>query len=118
MKKLSIVIPTYNCKDYTDELLSCLDKQMTDEVEVIVVDDGSKIKYETDYKWVNLIHKVNGGPASARNAGLDASTGEYIAFIDGDDLVADNYISALLAKIAEVRFDYCYLSWNSFTSDR
>lgn len=115
MKKLSIIIPTYNCKDYTDELLSCLDKQMTDDVEVIVVDDGSKVKYETNYEWVNLIHKVNGGPASARNAGLDTATGEYIAFIDGDDLVADNYISALLAKIAEVRFDYCYLSWKTLS---
>lgn len=113
MKILSIIIPTYNCKDYTDELLSCLDKQMTNEVEVIVVDDGSKVAYETDYKWVNLIRKANGGPASARNAGLDAATGEYIAFIDGDDLVADNYISALLEKIADVRFDYCYLSWKT-----
>jgi len=113
VKTLSIIIPTYNCKDYTDKLLFCLNKQITDDVEVIVVDDGSKVAYETDYKWVNLIHKANGGPASARNAGLDASTGEYIAFIDGDDLVADNYISSLLAKIAEVHFDYCYLSWKT-----
>lgn len=113
MKKLSIVIPTYNCKDYTDELLACLDKQMTDEVEVIVIDDGSKVKYETDYEWVKLIHKTNGGPASARNAGLDNATGEYVAFIDGDDLVADNYISAIFQKIDEVLFDYCYLSWKT-----
>lgn len=113
MKKLSIIIPTYNCKDYTDELLSCLNKQITDDVEVIVIDDGSKIPYETNYDWVNLIHKVNGGPASARNTGLDEATGEYIAFIDGDDLVADNYISALLKKIDEVLFDYCYLSWKT-----
>ena len=113
MYKLSIIIPTYNCKKYTDELLACLDKQMTDEVEVIVIDDGSKVPYETDYAWVNLIRKENGGPATARNAGLDVASGEYIAFIDGDDLVADNYISALLAKIAEVRFDYCYLSWKT-----
>ena len=111
--KLSIIIPTYNCKKYTDELLDCLDKQMTDEVEVIVIDDGSKVPYETDYAWVNLIRKENGGPATARNAGLDVATGEYIAFIDGDDLVADNYISALLAKIADVHFDYCYLSWKT-----
>ena len=115
MKTLSIIIPTYNCKDYTDELLTCLNKQITDEVEVIVIDDGSKVPYKTDYEWVNLIHKTNGGPASSRNAGLDAATGEYIAFIDGDDLVADNYISALLAKIAEVRFDYCYLSWKTLS---
>ena len=113
MIKLSIIIPTYNCKEYTDELLDCLDKQVTDEVEVIVIDDGSKVAYKTDHEWVTLIRKKNGGPASARNAGLDAATGEYVAFIDGDDLVADNYISALLAKIAEVRFDYCYLSWKT-----
>lgn len=111
--KLSIIIPTYNCQKYTDELLFCLDKQITDEVEVIVIDDGSKEPYTTDYSWVNLIRKVNGGPATARNTGLDNAHGEYIAFIDGDDLVADNYISSLLAKIAEVQFDYCYLSWKT-----
>lgn len=115
MIKLSIIIPTYNCKEYTDELLTCLDKQVTDEVEVIVIDDGSKEPYKTNYEWVKLIRKENGGPATARNAGLDNAHGEYIAFIDGDDLVADNYISALLAKIAEVRFDYCYLSWKTLS---
>ena len=113
MIKLSIIIPTYNCAKYTDELLSCLEKQITDEVEVIVIDDGSKEPYTTEYEWVNLINKENGGPASARNTGLDNAHGEYIAFIDGDDLVADNYISSIISKIDEMQFDYCYLSWKT-----
>ena len=113
MIKLSIIIPTYNCAKYTDELLSCLDKQITEDVEVIVIDDGSKEPYTTEYKWVNLINKENGGPATARNTGLDNAHGEYIAFIDGDDLVADNYISSIISKIDEIQFDYCYLSWKT-----
>ena len=113
MIKLSIIIPYYNCKEYTDELLSCLNKQITDEVEVILIDDGSKISYSTKYEWVKIIRQKNGGASVARNTGLDNATGEYIAFIDADDMVAENYISAILDKIAEEEFDYCYLSWKT-----
>ena len=113
MIKLSIIIPYYNCKEYTDELLSCLDKQITDEVEVILIDDGSKIPYSTKYEWIKIIRQENGGASVARNTGLDSASGEYIAFIDADDMVAENYISAILGKIAEEQFDYCYLSWKT-----
>ena len=81
MIKLSIIIPYYNCKGYTDELLSCLNKQITNEVEVIVIDDGSDIPFETEYSWVTIIHQENGGPSAARNTGLDNAIGEYIASI-------------------------------------
>ena len=84
MIKLSIIIPYYNCKKYTDTLLSCLDKQITDEVEVILVDDGSKEPYTTDYNWIKIIRQQNGGASVARNTGLDNVSGEYIAFVDAD----------------------------------
>ena len=109
---LSIIIPAYNADDYLTKLLECLDKQITKGVEVIIVDDGSKVPVETDYKWAQVIRQENGGASAARNTGLDNAKGEYIAFIDADDLVADNYIDMIKAKIAE-KCDYIYLSWKT-----
>lgn len=111
--KLSIIIPYYNAKKYTDMLLDCLAPQITDEVEVILVDDGSTTPYKTKYEWCKVKRKRNGGVSSARNAGLDECTGEYVAFIDNDDLVAENYIETILNKIDAEHFDYCYMSWKT-----
>lgn len=111
--KLSIIIPYYNTEQYIRPLLDCLEKQMTDEVEVIIVDDGSKLHFTTNYKWAKVIRQKNAGPGIARNTGMDAMTGEYFTFIDSDDLVADNYISTILHKIETEAFDYCYLSWRT-----
>lgn len=110
---LSIIIPYYNLKPYTDELLDCLAPQVTKDVEVIIVDDGSKEPYSTSYKWATVIRKENGGVSSARNKGIDASHGEYLTFIDADDLVAKTYIKQILNKINTEHFDYLEMSWNS-----
>lgn len=114
MKLLSIIIPCYNAEPYINELLDVLNKQINDNVEVIIVDDGSKKPFTTDYKWANVIRQKNGGAAAARNTGIDNATGEYIAFIDADDLVVDNYITTITKKIESEHFDYCYLSWKAF----
>ena len=111
---LSIIIPCYNAEPYINELLDKLAPQMTSEVEVIVVDDGSKKPFETDWNFVVVKRQDNQGASAARNAGLDMATGEYIAFIDADDLVSDNYIKTILNKAKTEKFDYCYLSWKAF----
>ncbi len=111
--RLSIIIPAYNAENYLPDLLATLDKQMVPEVEVIIIDDGSKIPFQTDYKWATVIRKANEGPGIARNVGLDKMTGEYFTFIDADDMVADNYLAAILDKIKTEQFDYCYLSWKT-----
>ena len=111
--KLSIIIPAYNAENYLPQLLDCLDKQMEDGVEIIIIDDGSKIPFKTTYKWAQVFRKVNEGPGIARNMGLEKMTGDYFTFIDADDLVADNYISTILNKIETEAFDYCYLSWKT-----
>ena len=112
MIKLSIIIPYYNTKGYTDELLECLDSQITDEVEVLVIDDGSLKAYTTAYKWCRVIRKKNGGPATARNAGIEKSKGEYLAFIDSDDLVASNYVESILKK-TKSEPDIIEMSWKT-----
>lgn len=109
--KLSIIIPAYNPKEYLTELLKCLKPQLAPDIEVIVVDDGSEPKVEVP-KFVKLIRKDNGGVSSARNTGLDFATGDYIAFIDADDLVTDDYIKHIFDKIDE-GCDYIWLSWKT-----
>lgn len=108
--KLSIIIPYYNVKPYTDELLDRLAWQITDEIEVILIDDGSINPYKTDYEWCKVIRQKNKGVSAARNKGIDMATGEYIAFIDSDDLVSVDYISQIIQAMP---FDYCDLSWCS-----
>ena len=85
--RLSIIIPYYNTRVYTDELLRILKKQITQDVEVILIDDGSNEEYRPKYEWLNVIRTNNNGQAKARNLGLNRATGDYIQFIDSDDLV-------------------------------
>lgn len=109
--KLSIIIPYYNDGEYTQELLGALDPQMRDDVEVLVIDDGSRIPFETHHKWCKVIHKENGGVSTARNMGIDKAKGEYITFMDADDFVPDYYVQKLLLKIEESDADVIEYSW-------
>lgn len=111
--KLSIIIPAYNAEPYINELLKKISAQIREDVEVIVVDDGSDKPFRTEHKFVRVFRKENGGASSARNLGLDKAAGEYVAFIDADDLIADNYINAIVSKIDSEHFDFCYLSWRT-----
>lgn len=112
--KLSIIIPYFELKEYTDELLKALAPQVTPEVEIILVDDGSSVPFETDYKWCNVIRKENGGAGSARNVGIDKAKGDYITFIDADDLVPEYYIKEILKSIDDKAADIIDLSLRSF----
>lgn len=113
--KLSIIIPYYNAKEYTDELLDCLNPQITDEVEVILVDDGSKEPYKTKYKWCQVVRQRNKRCAGARNKGLELAKGDYIQFVDADDMVPEYFIERLLKEIKEHPFEVCDYSWKSLT---
>lgn len=111
---LSIVIPYYNTK-YIADLVKALFPQLTPEVEVLIIDDGSTVplpSFEIPEN-VRLFCKDNGGAASARNEGIENATGDYIAFIDADDLVAPNYVATILQKIRTESPDYIYLSWKT-----
>lgn len=111
--RLSIIIPCYNAEPYINELLARLNGQMTEEVEVIVIDDGSREEFHTDYQWCKVVRQENKGVSAARNKGLDLATGEYIAFIDADDMVNAEYIKKIFAKIDDENPDYIYLSWKT-----
>ena len=109
--KLSIITPYYNTFDYTKKLAKSLEKQLNDEVEWIIVDDGTHDNRLEYFKAkVLYLDENTGNPSIPRNIGLDNAKGEYIAFIDSDDDVKPNYVEKILEKIKE-GFDYCYISW-------
>ena len=110
--RLSIIIPAYNAEPYIDSLINRLKPQITEEIEVIVVDDGSRSPYLPPYEWVQVVRQDNGGVSSARNKGLDLAKGEYIAFIDADDMVTEDYIEQIFAVLDD-KPDYVYLSWET-----
>jgi glycosyltransferase involved in cell wall biosynthesis len=111
--KLSIIIPTYNSNENLIRLLQILQQQIIDDVEVIVIDDHSDRPLKLDFpNWLKFIEldKNSGGASVPRNIGLDTARGEYIAFIDADDLISNDYIETILNKTKE-EWDYCYISW-------
>lgn len=92
---LSVVIPVYNTSKYLRRCLDSVLLNSDEHMEIIVVNDGSSDdsgaicdEYEKRYKQVKALHKKNGGLSSARNAGLKVAKGEYITFVDSDDLLA------------------------------
>ena len=113
MKKFSIIIPFYNAEPYIYELLDCLNPQITEDIEVILIDDGSKEPFKSKYPWLKVIRQDNKGLAGARNTGIEKSTGEYLAFIDADDLVATDYVQQVINKIDKEHFNICEVSWKS-----
>lgn len=106
---LSVIIPVYRVEATLDRCVESVLKQHVDDMEVILVDDGSPdhCPEMCDY-WaakdqrVCVIHKANGGLSDARNAGLDMACGDYITFVDSDDWIADNTYAPLIDKMADV----------------
>lgn len=103
---LSIIIPVYNAETYIGETLSSLLAQdiSTEDYEIICVNDGSKDgspalldRFAAEHANIVVIHKENGGVTTARNAGLAAARGEYVWFVDADDLVYPGALSRLQA---------------------
>lgn len=111
--KLSIITPYYKTLEQMKKLAKRLEPQLTNQVEWIIVDDGCN-ETELDNIKAKVIHleENSGGASVPRNVGLDSATGEYITFIDSDDMVSPHYIEQILNKIKE-NWDYCYMSWES-----
>lgn len=100
--KYSVIIPAYNAEDTIERCLQSLLIQKREDVEIIVVNDGSTDKtadiinnIAATNKTVVCLHQANGGVSNARNNGLTHATGTYITFVDSDDWVADEYFSEL-----------------------
>ena len=112
-KKISIIIPVYNAEEFLEECLNCLLNQSYKNLEVIIVNDGSKgncneiadkyMKIDERVKYVE--HEKNKGLFQARVTGVKNSTGDYIAFLDSDDKVSNDYYRELIDKAEETNSD-------------
>lgn len=96
MKKISIIVPVYNVDKYLDKCIDSLINQTIEEIELIFINDGSTDdsfnilnKYKNNRKII-VINQENRGVSYARNKGIDIATGEYIGFVDPDDIVNNN----------------------------
>ena len=97
MPKISVIIPVYNVSQYLHRCVDSVINQTYSDLEIILVDDGSPDdcpiicdEYSKKDARVKVIHKPNGGLSSARNAGLDIATGEYVGFVDSDDWIEED----------------------------
>ena len=107
---ISVIVPIYMIDRYLGICIESIINQTYSNLEIILVDDGSKDRcseicdlYASKDKRIRIIHKKNGGLVSARKAGLQHSNGEYISYVDGDDWISPGFIESLYtaAKINE-----------------
>lgn len=110
--KLSIIIPIYNADIYLENCLKNIVKQINNNDEIILINDGSTDssldicnRYKSIYKNIKVIDKKNEGVSIARNVGLDLAIGDYIVWIDSDDWVNDNYIFLVKKYLKETEVD-------------
>jgi GT2 family glycosyltransferase len=102
--RVSFIIPAYNAAAYLEETLQSVLSQNYPDIEVIVVDDGSNDRsYEIASNYpdsrVRAIQQRNGGPSAARNTGFRHSTGEFIWYLDADDLLVDGCVAPMVASL-------------------
>lgn len=122
-KKVSILIPLYNAESYIAETIDSIIKQSYENIEIIIVDDGSTDNsYEIAQNYasekVKVVQQANKGACAARNKALELSTGEYIVFFDADDIMYKDKIKNQMSLVQKYGDDYIYSSqWISFTNE-
>lgn len=124
MPLLSIVVPVYNVEKYLDECIRSLRTQTFKDIEIILVDDESPDncpfmcdRYAELDNRIKVVHKKNEGLGFARNSGLDVAIGEFVTFVDSDDLIDENTYKYLLSKHTCSDCDVIYYKFSKFIGD-
>lgn len=119
MPKVSIIVPVYNAEKYLNQCIESIIKQTEKDFELILINDGSKDtslkickEYEKKDYRIKVYDKPNGGVSSARNLGIEKSSGEWINFIDPDDWIEENMLETALNKAEENNVDV--IQWNHY----
>jgi len=117
MKKISVIVPVYNAEKYLHFCVDSIINQTYKNIELILVDDGSSDSspklcddYGAKYDFIKVFHKENAGQSSARNLGIKNATGEYISFVDNDDLIHPQYYEIISKIIEETKSQIVYCS--------
>ena len=116
---ISVVIPFYNNVDWLYDAINSIKEESDLEYEIIVVNDGSKEEIDTNKiinnkKRIRIIKQYNQGAGSARNTGISASKGEYIAFLDSDDLFVINKMTKQISFMKKNDFIWSHSSYIKF----
>lgn len=111
---ISVIVPVYKVEPYLHQCVDSILAQTFTDFELILVDDGSPDncgsicdEYAKQDDRVRVIHQENGGLSAARNAGIDAAKGEYITFIDSDDMISETYLKRLYHAIGNSDIAIC-----------
>ena len=127
--KVSVIVPVYNTEKYLKQCIDSISSQTLSQIEIILVDDGSKEECallcdelaQSDSR-IKVIHKTNAGPGLARNTGMEASSGEYIGFVDSDDYVKPEMYEALYTSAVKYNADLvvsgiCFVGGNTVSPE-
>ena len=122
--KISIIIPVYNIEAYLPRCLDSILSQTFSDFEVIIVDDGSKDSsgiiadtYKQKDNRIKVIHKANGGVSTARFEGIKAAKGEFIGFVDGDDIIEPDMYSVLIDNAEKYNADISHCGYKMVFPD-
>lgn len=112
MPKISVIVSVYNCEKYISKCIKSILGQTFEDLEIILIDDGSTDKsfeicnnFAQKDRRIKLIHQNNGGVSKARNVGLDAAQGEFIAFVDGDDYIVPDMYERMYKNLIKNKAD-------------
>lgn len=117
--KFTLIVPIYNIEAYVEKCIESLINQTYKDIEILLVDDGSKDssadickRFEREDSRVKYLRKENGGLSSARNYGLKHATGDYVFFVDGDDFLENTAIEVMKTELD--KNDYDILCFNYY----
>ena len=121
---ISIIIPVYKVEKYLDRCIESVVNQTYDNLEIILVDDGSPDtcpkkcdEWKTKDKRIKVIHKKNEGVSAARNTGIDNAKGDYISFVDSDDWIELSFCEDMLSVLQEKKASYVACGYNRVYDD-
>lgn len=122
---VSVIVPFYNVEDCIERTLVSIDKQVYKNIEVILIDDGSTDKsYELAEKYLSkcdfkhiLVRQENAGVSAARNIGLSIASGEYVVFVDSDDLLSPYYIKQMYEHLNNNQIEMVICGFHTFKDD-
>lgn len=122
---VSVIVPVYNVEQYIGNCLESIIRQSFDNIEIIVVDDGSTDRsgqicdaYAEKDSRIIVKHKENGGAADARNIGISFANGEYVVFVDADDYIHDDFISTVVTIAETKKADIVVTDFSLFKDEK
>lgn len=124
MDKVSIIVPVYNTEKYIKECLESIIKQTYTNIEIIIINDGSTDKsqdiieeYKNKDSRIKAIKQENSGVSFSRNIGINVATGNYIMFVDSDDIIIQNYIEQMIDILKKYNLDIIKSSFKKFNNN-